>query len=106
MVQFIEDNVLRVTATANWECGQMVLVPDGRVGVVLGLKPVVLGQEAAVQIRGILEITAGAGLTAGVVGAIHIVNQNLIATGGGGVNAGKVLYTVLSGAKAYLDLNV
>lgn len=100
-----DDNVVRLTAAAALTCGQMVLVPDGRVGIVQNMKPVAIGEVATVKIRGIVKILAAATLSAGVTAAVHITNQTLIATGGAGTDAGKLLYDCTNGGYAYLDLN-
>jgi len=100
-----DDNVVRLTAAAALTCGQVVLVPDGRVGVVQNMRPVAIGEVATVKIRGILKIIAAATLSAGVTAAVHITNQTCIATGGAGTDAGKLLYDCTSGGYAYIDLN-
>ena len=100
-----DDNTVRLTAAAELTCGQMVLAPDGRVGIVQNIKPVAIGDVATVKIRGIVKILAAATLSAGVTCAVHITNQTCIATGGAGTDAGKLLYDVASGAYAYIDLN-
>lgn len=100
-----DDNVVRLTAAAGLECGQLVLVPDGRVGIVQSMAPVATGQVATVRIRGIISCLAAANGTAGATVAAHITNQTIIATGGAGTDAGKLLYDVTSGQRAYVDLN-
>lgn len=99
------DNVVKLTAAAVLNCGQMVLVPDGRVGIVQNMKPVAIGDIASVRIRGIIKAPAGANGTTGDTVAAHITNQTIIATGGAGTDIGKLLYTVTSGADAYVDMN-
>jgi len=100
-----DDNVVNLTAASALTCGQMVLVPDGRVGIVQNMKPVATGEVASVRIRGIVKILAAATLSAGVTAAVHITNQTCIATGGAGTDAGKLLYDCTSGGYAYIDLN-
>ncbi len=99
------DDVVKLTAASALTCGQMVLAPDGRVGIVQNMKPVAVGEIASVRIRGQVKILATATLSAGVTCAVHIANQTCIATGGAGTDAGKLLYDVASGAYAYIDLN-
>lgn len=99
------DDVVNLTAAAVLNCGQMVLVPDGRVGIVQNGKPVAIGDVASVRIRGIIKAPAGANGTAGATVAAHIANQTIIATAGAGTDIGKLLYTVVSGADAYVDMN-
>jgi hypothetical protein len=99
------DNVVELIAAAVLNCGQMVLVPDGRVGIVQNMRPVAIGEIASVRIRGIIKAPAGANGTAGATVAAHIANQTIIATGGAGTDCGKLLYTVTSGNMAYVDLN-
>jgi len=106
MAEFVsEDNVVRLTAVSRLTCGQMVIVPDGRVGLVQNGKPVEIGQVASVRIRGFIVAPAAATMSAGATVAAHIVNQTIIATGGAGTDAGKLLYDVTSGKDAYVDLN-
>ena len=100
-----DDDVVRLTAVAVLNCGQAVLVPDGRVGIVQNMKPVAIGDVATCKIRGIVKGLAAANGTAGDTVAFHIANQTVIATGGAGTDAGKLLYTVTSGQYAYVDLN-
>jgi len=100
-----DDDVVRLTAAAALTCGQMVLVPDGRVGVVQNMKPVAIGEVATVKIRGIVKALAAADGTAGDTVAAHITNQTIIATGGAGTDIGKLLYTVTNGSYAYVDMN-
>jgi len=100
-----DDDVVRLTAAAALTCGQMVLAPDGRVGIVTNIKPVATGDVASVKIRGIVKILSAATLSAGVTAAVHIANQTCIATGGAGTDAGELLYDVTSGGYAYIDLN-
>jgi hypothetical protein len=100
-----DDDVVRLTAAAVLNCGQAVLVPDGRVGIVQNMAPVAIGEVATVKIRGIVKGLAAANLAAGVTAAIHIANQTVIATGGAGTDAGKLLYACTSGGDAYIDLN-
>lgn len=99
------DDVVNLTAAAALTCGQMVLVPDGRVGIVQNMNPVAIGEVATVRIRGIIKAPAGANGTAGATVAAHIANQTIIATAGAGTDIGKLLYTVVSGADAYVDMN-
>lgn len=100
-----DDNVVRLTAAAELTCGQMVLVPDGRVGIVQNMNPVAIGEVATCKIRGIVKALAGANGTAGDTVAAHITNQTIIATGGAGTDCGKLLYDVTSGGYAYVDFN-
>jgi len=101
-----EDAVADLTAAAVLNCGQMVLVPDGRVGIVQNMRPVAIGEIATVRFRGIIKAPAGANGTAGATVAAHIVNQNIVATGAAGsTDIGRLLYTVLSGAEAQVDMN-
>lgn len=100
-----DDDVVRLTAAAALTCGQAVLVPDGRVGIVQNIKPVAIGDVATCRVRGIVSGLAAATMSAGAVVAVHIANQTVIATGGAGTDAGTLLYDVTSGATAYFDLD-
>lgn len=100
-----DDNVVNLTAASALTCGQLVLVPDGRVGIVQNMKPVATGDVASVRIRGIIKATAAADGSAGDTVAAHIANQTIIATGGAGTDCGKLLYDVTNGNTAYVDLN-
>lgn len=106
MAELVTDEpVVRLTAESRLTCGQLVIVPDGRVGIVQNMDPVDTGEVASVRIRGIIRAKAGASMSAGVVVAAHIANQTIIATGGAGTDCGKLLYDVTSGKDAYVDLN-
>ena len=99
------DDVIETTASAAWNPGQMVQVADGRVGIVTGCSPIASGQKAGVRVKGIVKIIGGATVAAGAVGAVHIANQTVIATGGAGVDAGIMVTGVTSGTYGLLDLN-
>lgn len=102
-----DDNVVRYTAAAVLNCGQVVVVPDGRVGVVQNMKPVAIGEVATVKVKGIMSILTAAALTAGDIVGVHIVNQTLIAAGlAGTTTAGTLLYTAADASIAQVDLNV
>lgn len=105
MAEFVEQDVVRLTASSLLTCGQIVLVPDGRVGVVQNGKPVEIGQVATCRIRGIIAQVAGATMSAGATVAAHIANQTIIASGGAGTDCGRLLYDVTSGKEAFVDLN-
>ncbi len=101
------DDVVNLTAASVLNSGQLVLVPDGRVGIVQNGKPVAIGDVATVKVRGIVSITAAAALTTGAVVGVHIANQTLLAAGAAGTTkAGTLLYTVADTATAQVDLNV
>lgn len=101
-----DDSVVLLTAAAALVCGQAVLVPDGRVGIVQNIRPVASGEIATVKVKGIAAITAGATLTAGAIIGVHITNQTVLAAGtAGATTAGTLLYDVTSGAVAQIDLN-
>lgn len=101
------DNTVTVTVTSGpWYSGQMKQAADGRVGIVSSCRPLETGELATLQIKGVVRIVAGANLDEGDVGAVHLVNQNLVAADAeGAVNAGIVLKDVLSAAYAEIDLN-
>ena len=82
-----DDDVVRYTAVAVLNCGQVVVVPDGRVGVVQSMAPVAIGDTATVKVKGIMSITTAAALTAGDVVGVHIANQTLLAAGAAGTTA-------------------
>lgn len=107
MAEFVsEDKVVRLTAAAVLYSGDPVLAPDGRVGIVQNSKPVEVGQVATLKMKGIIELTAAAGLTAGAVIGINLTTKQVNAAGTAStVVAGTLLYTVSSGKKAYVDLN-
>lgn len=101
-----DDDVIRFTAVAALTCGQMILVSDGRVGVVQNMKGVAIGDVATVKIRGLVSVTAAATMSAGDQVGVHIANQTAIAAGGAGSTpAGTLLYDVTSGGIAQFDLN-
>ncbi len=101
-----EDDVVRVTAAAALGCGDFVLVPDGRVGVVQNQKPVAIGETASVKVKGIVEVEAAAALTVPCVVGINLTTKKVNAAGTAStVVAGTLLYTVASGKKAQIDLN-
>ncbi len=107
MALISDDNVVRYTAVAVLNCGQVVVVPDGRVGVVTNIKPVAIGDVATVKVKGIMSITTAAALTAGDVVGVHIANQTLLAAGTAGTtSAGTLLYTAADASTAQVDLNV
>ena len=102
-----DDDVVRYTAVAVLNCGQVVVVPDGRVGVVQSMAPVAIGDTATVKVKGIMSITTAAALTAGDVVGVHIANQTLLAAGAAGTTiAGTLLYTAADASTAQVDLNV
>lgn len=107
MAEFVsEDQVVRLTAIAVLNSGDPVLAPDGRVGIVQNSKPVEIGQVATLKMKGIIELTAAAGLTAGAVVGINLTTKAVNAAGTAStVVAGTLLYTVASGKKAYVALN-
>jgi hypothetical protein len=101
-----DDDVIRFTAVAALTCGQMILVSDGRVGVVQNVKPVAIGDTATVKVKGIVSATAAATMVAGDQVGVHIANQTVIAAGGtGSTPAGTLMYGVTSGGTAQFDLN-
>jgi len=100
-----DDNVVRLTAVSRLTCGMFAVVPDGRVGVVQNMDPVEIGEVATVKIRGICKALAGANMDAGDIVAAHIADQNIVATGGAGVDLGKLLYDVSNGGYAEVDMN-
>lgn len=106
MAELVTDEpVVRLTAVSRLTCGQLVIVPDGRVGIVQSMEPVEIGDEASVRIRGIVKVRAAATMSGGDVVAVHIANQTAVATGGDGVDAGTLLYDIASGKDAHIDLN-
>lgn len=100
-----DDNVVRLTATSRLTCGMFAVVPDGRVGVVQNMDPVEIGEVATVKIRGICKALAAANMDAGDTVAAHIANQTIVATGGDGVDLGKLLYDVSTNGYAEVDMN-
>lgn len=106
MAELVTDEpIVRLTAESLLTCGQLVVVDDGRVGIVQNMEPVEIGEIASVRIRGIVRVKAAATMSAGDVAAIHIANQTAIATGGAGTDAGTVIYDVSTGRDAFIDLN-
>ncbi len=106
MAELVTDEpIVRLTAESELTCGQIVIVPDGRVGIVQNMEPVEIGETAAVRIRGIIKARAAISMNAGDVAAVHIANQTIVATGGVGVDAGTLLYDVSSGRDGFIDLN-
>jgi hypothetical protein len=106
MAELVTDEpVVRLTAESQLTCGQLVIVPDGRVGIVQNKKPVDVGEVASVRIRGIIKAKAGSAMQAGDRAAAHIANQTIIATGGAGTDCGQILYDVTIGKDAFVDLN-
>ena len=101
-----DDDVVRLTAVAALECGQPVLAPDGRVGVVQNLKPVAIGDVATLKMKGIVEFTAAATLTVPCLVGINLTTKqaNLAGTATT-VVAGTLVATVSSGGKAQISLN-
>lgn len=101
-----EDEVVRVTAAAVLSCGDFVLVPDGRVGVVQNQKPVAIGETASVKVKGIVEVEAAATLAVPCVVGINLTTKKVNAAGTAStVVAGTLLYSVSSGKKAQIHLN-
>ena len=101
-----EDDVVRLTAAAVLSCGDFVLIPDGRVGVVQNQKPVAIGDTATVKVKGIVAVTAAAALTVPCVVGINLTTKKVNAAGTAStVVAGTLLYSVASGATAKIDLN-
>lgn len=106
MAELVTDEPeVRLTAVSRLTCGQFVIVPDGRVGIVQSKEPVEIGDEASVRIRGIIKAKAGATMGAGDTVDANLTLQTIIATGGAGTYAGKLLYDVTTGKDAYVDLN-
>lgn len=101
-----EDDVVRVTAAAALICGDFVLIPDGRVGVVQNQKPVAIGETATVKVKGIVSVVAAAALTVPCVVGINLTTKKVDAAGTAStVVAGTLLYSVSSGGVAQFDLN-
>lgn len=105
-VMVSDDDVVRLTAVAALTCGQAVLAPDGRVGIVQNMKGVAIDDVATLKIRGLATITAAATLTAGAQVGVHIANQTVVAAGtAGSTPAGTLAYDVTSGSDATILLN-
>ena len=107
MPEFVnEDSVVRVTAAAVLNCGDFVLAPDGRVGIVQNMRPVAIGETATLKMKGIVAATAAAALTVPCVVGVNLTTKAVNAAGvASTVVAGTLLYSVSSGATAYFDLN-
>lgn len=108
MGEFVsDDDVVRYTAVAALSCGQFVIVPDGRVGVVQNMKGVAIGDVATVKVRGIVSVLAAEAISAGNDVGIHIANQTALKAGASGTTrAGKCLYDCADAAYAQVDLGV
>jgi hypothetical protein len=102
-----DDDVVRYTAEAQLLCGQFVIVPDGRVGIVQNMKPVAVGETATVRVRGVVEVPAAEAISAGQDVGIHVANQTVLKAGATGTTlAGKCLYDVADTKLAQVDLGV
>jgi hypothetical protein len=107
MGEFVnEDDVVRVTAAAALSCGDFIVIPDGRVGVVQNMRPVAIGETATVKVKGIVAVTAAAALTVPCVVGINLTTKKVNAAGTAStVVTGTLLYSVSSGATAQIHLN-
>ena len=106
MAELVTDEPeVRLTAVSKLICGQFVIVPDGRVGIVQSKEPVEIGDDASVRIRGIVKAKAGATMSAGDSVDVNLTAQTIIATGGAGTYLGKLLYDVTTGKDAQVDMN-
>lgn len=101
-----DDDVVRLTAAAALVCGQAVLAPDGRVGIVQNIRGVAIGDVATLKVRGLVTVTAAATMSAGAPVGVHITNQTALAAGAtGSTPAGTLVYDVTSGSDATINLN-
>lgn len=100
------DDTVLLTAIAVLNCGQAVLAPDGRVGIVSSMAPVAIGSVATLKMGGVVSMTAAATLSAGAQVGVHIANQTIVAAGtAGSTAAGTLLYDVASSGTAQFSLN-
>lgn len=100
------DDTVLLTAIAVLNCGQAVLAPDGRVGIVSNMAPVAIGSVATLKMGGVVSMTAAATLSAGAQVGVHIANQTIVAAGtAGSTAAGTLLYDVASSGTAQFSLN-
>jgi hypothetical protein len=101
-----DDDVVRLTAVAAMVSGQAAAAPDGRVGVVQNLRPVVIGEVATLKMKGIVEFTAAGAMTAPCIVGINLTTQQVNVAGTAStVPIGLLVATVSSGGKAQISLN-
>lgn len=101
-----DDDVVRLTAAAALVCGQAVLAPDGRVGIVQNQRPVAIGEVATLKVKGIVEFTAAATLTVPCLVGVNLTTQQVNLAGTAStVFLGALVATVSSGGKAQISLN-
>lgn len=101
-----EDDVVRLTAVAALECGQPVVAPDGRIGIVQNQKPVAIGEVATLKMKGIVEFTAAGAMTAPCIVGVNLTTKQVNTAGTAStVPFGTLVATVSSGGKAQVSLN-
>lgn len=101
-----EDDVVRLTAVAALECGQPVVAPDGRIGIVQNVKPVAIGEVATLKMKGIVEITAAGAMTAPCIVGVNLTTKQVNTAGTAStVPMGSLVASVSSGGKAQVSLN-
>lgn len=101
-----EDDVVRLTAVAALNCGDPAVAPDGRVGIVQNAKPVAIGEVATLKMKGIVEFTAAATLTAPCLIGVNLTTKQVNVAGTAStVVLGTLVATVSSGGKAQVSLN-
>lgn len=101
-----EDDVVRLTAVAALECGQPVVAPDGRIGIVQNQKPVAIGEVATLKMKGIVEFTAAGAMTVPCVVGVNLTTKQVNTAGTAStVPMGSLVATVSSGGKAQISLN-
>lgn len=76
---------VRFTATAAANGGDVIAAPDGRLGVVAGLKSVAIGDEVALHLKGEFDFKAKAADTfaAGATGYWDATNKEITSTSSG-----------------------
>lgn len=101
-----EDDVVRLTAVAALECGQPVVAPDGRIGIVQNQKPVAIGEVATLKMKGIVEFTAAGAMTVPCIVGVNLTTKQVNTAGTAStVPFGSLVATVSSGGKAQISLN-
>ena len=101
-----EDDVVRLTAVAVLSCGDPVVAPDGRVGIVQNMKQVEIGQVATLKMKGIVEFTAAGAMTAPCLVGVNLTTKQVNTAGTESTLVlGTLVATVSSGGKAQVSLN-